>query len=112
MEKKHTLPSALEEEAHNKHLQRSHRDHHQRLNDTEVEDPALGAAHGTEVTVLTRAEVLLVTRDRRQLRGQFVDGFFEVGSLLGAGTLTRRKLGALLILNLCECQYAGSFCNS
>lgn len=62
---KHTLPSALEEEAHHKHLQSSHGYHHERLDNTEVEDTALGAAHGTEVAVLTRAEVLLVTRDRR-----------------------------------------------
>jgi hypothetical protein len=59
----HTFPGTLEEEAHNKDLQGGHRNHHQRLNNAEVEDTALGTAHGTKVTILTRAEVLLVARN-------------------------------------------------
>jgi hypothetical protein len=59
----HTFPGTLEEEAHNKDLQRRHGNHHQRLNNAEVEDTALGTPHGAKVTVLARAEVLLVAGD-------------------------------------------------
>lgn len=62
---KRTLARALEEEAHNKHLQSSHGDHHQALNHAEIEDTTLGTADSAEVAVLTSAEVLLVTRDGR-----------------------------------------------
>lgn len=96
----HTLPSALEKEAHYENLQRSHRHHHQRLNYTEVENPTLGTPHSTEVAVLTCAEVLLVPRDGRELCGQLVDRFLEVGGLLGAGALAGGELGALLVLDL------------
>jgi hypothetical protein len=65
----HTFPSALEEEAHNKDLQRSHGNHHQRLDHTEVENPTLGTAHGAKVTVLACAEVLLVAGDGGELCG-------------------------------------------
>lgn len=62
---KRTLPRALEEEAHHKDLQSSHGHHHQALNHTEVENPALGAADSTEVAVLASTEVLLVAGDGR-----------------------------------------------
>lgn len=96
----HTFPGTLEEEAHNKDLQRSHGNHHQRLDHTEVENPTLGTAHGTEVTVLTCAEVLLVTGDGGELCGELVDGLLQAGGLLGASTLAGGKLGALFILDL------------
>lgn len=97
---RHTLPSALEKEAHHKDLQPGHRHHHQRLNHTEVEDPALGTANGTKIAVLARAEVLLVPRDRRELCGQLVNRFLEVCGLLGADTLARGELGTLFVLDL------------
>jgi hypothetical protein len=96
----HTFPGTLEEEPHNKDLQRSHRNHHQRLNNTEVENPALGTPHRTEVTVLTGTEVLLVAGDGRKLSGELVDGFLQAGGLFGAGALAGRQLGALLVLDL------------
>lgn len=60
---KHTFPSALEKEAHNKDLQRSHGHHYQTLDHTEIEDAALCAPHGAEIAVLARAEILLVAGD-------------------------------------------------
>lgn len=64
----HTFPSPLEEKPHHKNLQSSHRNHHQPLNNTKVENPAFRATHGTEVAVLAGPEVLLVPRNGRQLR--------------------------------------------
>lgn len=69
----HTLPSALEKEAHNKHLQPGHRHHHQALNHAEVEDTTLGATDGAEIPILASTEILLVSGDGRQLCGQLVD---------------------------------------
>lgn len=96
----HTFPGTLEEEAHNKDLQRSHGNHHQRLDHTEVENPTLGTPNGTEVTVLTCAEVLLVAGDGGELRGELVDRLLQTGGLFGASTLTGGKLGALFVLDL------------
>lgn len=96
----HTFPSALEKETHHKDLQPSHRHHHQRLNHTKVENPTLGTAYSAEIAILARAEVLLIPGDSRELRGQFVDRFFKVGRLFGAGALARGKLGTLLVLDL------------
>jgi hypothetical protein len=108
--RKHTFPSALEEEAHNKDLQRSHGNHHQRLNHTEVEDPTLGTAHSTEVPVLTGTEVLLVAGDGRELCGQLVDRLLQAGSLFGAGALAGGQLGALLVLDLWGSNQSVSIC--
>lgn len=94
-----TFPSALEEEAHNKDLQRSHGNHHQRLDHTEVENPTLGTPHGTEITVLTCAEVLLVAGDGRELCGELVDRLLQAGGLLWASALAGGKLGALFVLD-------------
>lgn len=58
-----TFPSPLEKEPHNKHLQPSHGNHHQTLNNAEIKNPSLGAAHSAEVPVLARTEVFLVSRD-------------------------------------------------
>lgn len=90
----------MEKEAHDKDLQSGHRHHHQSFNDTEIEDSALSTANGAEVAILARTEVLLVARNGRQLGRQLVDGLLETASLLGTGTLSRRKLVTLLILNL------------
>lgn len=96
-----TFPSPLEEKPHHKYLQSGHRHHHQPLNDTKVENPALCATHGAEVTVLAGPEVLLVPRDGRQLRGQLENRLFESRCLFGASaTLSGGKLGAFLVLDL------------
>lgn len=100
MWRKLTLPSPLEEEPHNKHLQPSHRNHHQTLNNTEIENSSLGAAHGAEVSVLTRTEVFLVSRNCRQQVRHLCDGFFDGGGLFGARTLTGWEFGFLLVFNL------------
>lgn len=55
------LPCALEEEPDNKDLEGTHADDEAGLDQAEVDDPFLGAPHGAEVAVLTRAEVLLVS---------------------------------------------------
>lgn len=96
----HTFPGTLEEEAHNKDLQRSHGNHHQRLDHTEVENPTLGTPHGTEVTVLTCTEVLLVAGDGGELCRELVDGLLQTGGLFGASALAGGKLGALFVLDL------------
>ncbi len=62
-----SLPRSLEEEPHHKNLQTSHTDHHHTLHNTEVEYPSLRTPHGTEIPILSCAEVLLVPGDRRQL---------------------------------------------
>lgn len=95
-----TFSSPLEEKPDNKHLQPSHRHHHQSLNHTKVEDPSLRAADSAEVAVLARPEVFLVPRDGRQLRGQFENRLFQSRRLLGARALSRGELRAFFVLDL------------
>jgi hypothetical protein len=95
-----TLPRALEKEAHDKHLQPSHGHHHETLNHAKVENASLGAAHGTEVAVLARAEVLLVTGNRGQHCRHFHDRLLDGARLLGAGALFGWKLCFLLVFDL------------
>ena len=54
----------LEEEPHDKYLQPGHAHHHQALNHAEVEDPPLSAPNCAEISVLSRAEVLLISSNR------------------------------------------------
>ncbi len=77
----------LEEESNNKHLQTAHADNKERLNHAKVDDTVLGAHDGRKVAVLTRAKVLLVSRNGRQLARDFVDRLLEDVGLLGAGSL-------------------------
>jgi len=58
-------------------LQPCHAHHHQTLYHREVEDALLGAANRAEVSVLAGAEVFLVAVDGGELRGEFLDRFFE-----------------------------------
>lgn len=53
----------LEEEPDDNNLQRRHGDNHADLDHAEVDNSLLGAVHSAKVAVLTRAEVLLVTRN-------------------------------------------------
>jgi hypothetical protein len=53
----------LEEEPDDEDLQASHTDHHQALNDAEIEDPSFRAPYCAEIPVLAGAEVLLISRD-------------------------------------------------
>lgn len=80
----------MEEEPNNKDLQTSHGDHHDTLDDTEVEDPLLRAPHGAEVPVLPCPEVFLVAADRRKLPGQLEDRFLERRRLFWRCPLLRR----------------------
>lgn len=77
----------LEKEPHNKHLQPSHTNHHQALNNTEVKDTSLCASNCAEIPVLSGTEVLLVARDCRELARELEDGFLQRGSLLWGGAL-------------------------
>jgi hypothetical protein len=95
-----SFPRALKEEPYNKDLQPCHCHHHNRLQDTEIEDAALGASDGGEVSVLPRAEILLVSVDGGQLRGELEDGIFEHRGLFRRGSLFCWELGALLVLDL------------
>ena len=90
----------LEEEADDENLQSAHANHHGALNETEVDDPALRAADGAEVSVLARAEVLLVPRDGGQLARHLVDGFFEFRGLFRGRPLLGRELRLLFVLDL------------
>ena len=90
----------LEEEADDENLQGTHADHHGALDETEVDDPALGASDGAEVSVLSRAEILLVSRDGGQLARHLVDGFFEFRRLLRGRPLLRGELGLLFVFDL------------
>ena len=57
----------LKKEPDNKDLKASHANHHQALNNTEVEDPPLRTPDRAEIPVLSRSEILLVTCNRREL---------------------------------------------
>lgn len=94
------LARALEEEANDKHLQSSHQHDKGALDHAEVDDAAFGAADGAEVAVLSGAEVLLASRDGRELAGELEDGLLEGGVLFGRGALLGGKLSANLVLDL------------
>lgn len=72
----------LEEEADDEDLQACHSHHHERLNNTQVEDSPLRASDGAEIAVLSCAEVLLVTCDSRELAGELEDRLLKRTSLL------------------------------
>lgn len=55
----------LEEESNNKDLKAAHSNHHDDLNQAEIDYSRLGASDGAEVSVLTGTEVFLVSGDRR-----------------------------------------------
>lgn len=95
-----TFPSPLEKEPHNKHLQPRHRNHHQTLNNAEIENPSLGAAHSAKVAVLARTEVFLVSRNGRQEVRYLCDGFFDGGGLFGVCALSGGEFGFLFVFDL------------
>lgn len=97
-----TLASALEEEAHNEHLQRAHGDDQEALDHAKVDDSVLGADNSSEVAVLTCAEVLLVTRDGGKLAGDLVNRLLKSRRLFRRRALLSRQLGALLMLDLLQ----------
>lgn len=55
-----TLPCALEEKPDDKDLESAHANNQAGLDQTEVDNPLLGAPDSAEVAVLASAEVLLV----------------------------------------------------
>lgn len=63
----HKGTTYLEEESDDKDLQTTHGNHHGALDQAEVDDSSLRASDGAEVSVLSRAEVLLVSCDGGQL---------------------------------------------
>lgn len=71
----------LEEEPNNEDLEPSHAHHHQALDNTEVEDSPLRAAHRAKVPVLSRAEIFLIARDSRELARQLENRFLQRGGL-------------------------------
>ena len=82
-----TFPRPLKEKPDDEDLQAGHADHQSALHHAEVEDPALGALDRAEVSILARAEVLLVAVDGGEVAGDFEDGLFERGGLFGGGAL-------------------------
>ncbi len=67
------VESYLEEELDNEDLQCAHTHDKTALDQAEVHDTPLGAADGAEVSVLARAEVLLVSGDGGELARDLVD---------------------------------------
>jgi len=61
------LPGALEKEPHNKYLQARHCNHHDALNNTEIEYPSLRAPDCAKIAVFACAEVFLVAIDGGKL---------------------------------------------
>lgn len=95
------FPSSLEEELHDKNLQCCHCNHHYALDYAEVEYPPFRTSDRGEITVLSCAEVLLISRDCAELARQLGDGLFEDGGLLRRRALFRGELGgAWFILDL------------
>jgi len=94
------LPRPLEEEPHNKHLQSRHRNHHNTLQDTKIEDPLLCASHSREIPVLSCPKVLLIPIDRAQLAAQLQDALFKHRRLFRGGALFGGQLGAGFVLHL------------
>lgn len=82
----------LEEEADDKDLQRAHGDDEGDLDHTETDNALLGALDGCEVSVLTCAEVFLVSGDGREVTRDFEDGLLDGGCLLRGCALLGGKL--------------------
>jgi hypothetical protein len=71
------LLTYLEEESDDEHLQCPHAYNESDLNHTKVDNALLGALNGAEVSVLTGAEVLLVSRNGGELPRDFKNGLFK-----------------------------------
>ncbi len=96
-----TFPCPLEEEPHNKYLQPSHTNHQPALHHTKIKYPTLRTLDSAEVSILARAEVLLIAVDGGEVAGDFHDGFFEGGGLFGGGALFGgEEGGGRFVLNL------------
>jgi len=93
------LARALEEESDYKDLQGPHADDQPYLDHAKVDNAPLCALHRRKVTVLARAEVLLVSADGGELAGDLEDGLLEDGGLLGGRSLLGGELGAGFILD-------------
>jgi len=76
------FPGALEKEPHNEDLQPGHCDHHDALDNAEVENPPLSAAHCTEIAVFSCAKVFLVAVDSGELRAKLDDRLLQRGLLV------------------------------
>lgn len=95
-----TFPCSCEEEAHDKHLQSSHSDHEQVLDDAKPEYPALCTPHRAEVPVFSCAEIFLVAGDGAELARNLEDGFGEHTRLSFWCALLGGEGGALFVLDL------------
>lgn len=65
--------SSLEEEPYDENLKSRHRDHQKALDDTEIEDPPLGAPYRAEIPILPRPEIFLTAADGGQLTAELHD---------------------------------------
>ena len=77
-----TFPPTREEHLDDKHLQRCHCDHQATLDHAEIEYPLLRAPDRAKVSVFSRAEVLLLPGQGRDLAREFQDGLFHTAELL------------------------------
>lgn len=95
-----TFPATSEEHANDEDLQASHADHQTTLHQAEIEYSLFGASDCAEVSVLTRAEVLLLASERRHLSRQTDESLLYTTELFWAGTTLLREVCSRLILNL------------
>lgn len=90
----------LEEEPNDEDLQRPHADNKATLDQAKVDDSPLGVFNRVEVSVLSGAEVLLVSGDGGDLAGDLVDGLLHNCRALRRGALLGRQLCPRFILDL------------
>lgn len=95
-----TLSPAGEEHPDHEHLQTCHAYHQSTLHKTEVEDALLGAPDSAEISVLSRAEILLLPRQCRDLARQLEYCLLYAAQLLGRGPGFLRQACSRLVLNL------------
>lgn len=67
------MKTYLEEESNNEYLKAAHSNHHDDLNQAEIDYSRLRASDSAEVSVLAGAEIFLVSGDSREKARDFVD---------------------------------------
>lgn len=95
-----TFPSSRKKHLNNKNLQPSHRNHQPTLKHTKIENPLLRAPDGAEISILARAEVLLLARESGDLAGELEDGFLDAAELVGARAGFLREGGLFFVFHL------------
>jgi len=90
----------LEKEPHNEYLQTRHCNHHDALDNAEIEYPTLCTPDRAKIAVFACTEVFLIAIDGGKLAREFEDGFFQRGLLVRCTALFAGQFSSGFVFNL------------